>query len=104
MAIETIDDKTSQNGRYTITRFEAVGENIYAPYGTILALSGKRVGSPKDGHVIFGGYCSNGMKYEWKSPENIEIICEKTNDEISSYTESSIASGIKIHVENIVHP
>lgn len=98
-----VDSKISTDGRHTITQFAALDYNQYAPYGRILVLANDKVSSPEKGHVIFGGWCSYGINYDWKSPESIEIVCDMSHEE-SIYTASTIARGIAITIQKVLHP
>jgi hypothetical protein len=76
-AWEEKSKKVSPNSNFEIHHYHNTSDyDLHAPYGDYLFLSrpsGWR--SPRDGYVIFAGYCGESLNYTWVDNENIKVTC-----------------------------
>lgn len=94
---EIISSKRSPDDRFLIIEFQSNGEEAHAPYGQHLVLSWKPVNKPKQGHIIFAGYCKK-LTYSWVSEQKIAIACEST-EKNNVRSRSTKAYGIEIEYQ-----
>lgn len=91
--------KTSPNGNFIVHEYAYSSDSDrHAPYGTyLLLLPTKSFEDPKEGYVIFAGYCVAPIAYSWLSNEDIHITCESDEPD-NIRTLSSKAFGVRISV------
>lgn len=97
---ETVSQKDSPSGAYTVQAIRSNGEGGHAPYGQHLLLrsnSGVQFPDAKDGHVIFAGYCEQPVDYAWVGDKRITIVC-KARDKGSAATRVTVSRGVSIEV------
>lgn len=56
--------------------------NRHAPYGDYLILyrESLRFKNPKEGYVIFAGYCSDALDFKWVTNNHIQIFCRSAKE------------------------
>lgn len=95
-----MSSRESPNGEFFVYYYEYSSDlNRHAPYGTYLYLSPRyKKAMPRTGYVIFAGYCTDTVGYQWESNDKLSVNCA-TEEQSDVRTSSAKAYGITIDLQ-----
>ncbi len=96
---EAESEKISPNKAFALYQYQHLSDgDRHAPYGTYIFMRQTTgLNNPRNGHLIFAGYCNEEMSYSWSGNGEINISCH-SNEPDNIKTLSNKAFGIQINL------